>query len=208
MQVLQELMIKQRHVAGITQLVAAAHELNPVLPELGLRRTVQILLHLAKDLAWFVGAPGTWLLQVLRLLVFTVLMLPGFLPVTWHYLRSPAVRKNLKYGPSMRHQLDVYLPSTGTGAAAVVQPAPSDGFPVVLFVSGGAWIIGYKLWGWMMGQVFALNGVLCLCCDYRNFPQAEVPGMVEDVGRALYAASRLEHAHLPTTRPFVRPRRR
>ena len=52
-----------------------------------------------------------------------------------------------------------YIPCTGSGFGAKLQPVPEGGFPVVLFVSGGAWIIGYKLWGFIMGIVFQLADV-------------------------------------------------
>ena len=43
--------------------------------------------------------------------------------------------------------------------------------PVIIFVSGGAWIIGYKCWGALMGKMFSEHGVIFVTPDYRNFPQ-------------------------------------
>lgn len=43
--------------------------------------------------------------------------------------------------------------------------------PVIVFLSGGAWIIGYKCWGALMGKMFAEHGVIFVTPDYRNFPQ-------------------------------------
>ena len=160
-------------------------ELYTVHPNVGVVRTNWLLFRFTVELGWWIGLPGKWILQAVRLLLFAVIMLPGFLPVTWQYLTSPCIRKNLTYGKSMRHQCDVYIPCTGSGFGAKLQPVPEGGFPVVLFVSGGAWIIGYKLWGFIMGIVFQLNGVLFVACDYRNFPQARVPEMVDDVQEAL-----------------------
>lgn len=68
----------------------------------------------------------------------------------------------------------MYLPDAG-----------ADKAPVVIFVSGGAWIIGYKMWGFIMGQLFQKQGVLFVAPDYRNFPEATVGGMVEDVSAAV-----------------------
>ncbi|KAJ1624521.1 Alpha/Beta hydrolase protein, partial [Pavlovales sp. CCMP2436] len=79
------------------------------------------------------------------------------------------VLKNIVYGPSIRHQLDIYLPDT---------PGPH---PVVIFVSGGAWLIGYKCWPYLQALVLRANGVLVICPDYRNFPQSSINGMVTDV---------------------------
>ena len=38
--------------------------------------------------------------------------------------------------------------------------------------AGGAWTIGYKAWGSLLGRRLSKHGVLCYCIDYRNFPQA------------------------------------
>lgn len=67
---------------------------------------------------------------------------------------------------------------------------PSGGFmgqkvPVVVFISGGAWIIGYKAWGYIMGQMLQKQGVPFIAPDYRNFPEVDVGGMVDDVLCAL-----------------------
>ncbi|ETO03955.1 hypothetical protein RFI_33447, partial [Reticulomyxa filosa] len=44
-------------------------------------------------------------------------------------------------------------------------------YPVVIFVTGGAWMIGYKAWGAFMGMLLAQLGILFVTPDYRNFPQ-------------------------------------
>ena len=62
--------------------------------------------------------PGLWLWRFLLLLGFVVAMLPVFVPVLVHFLRSPRILKNIPYGPSIRHQLDVYLPSEAAVARA------------------------------------------------------------------------------------------
>ena len=36
-----------------------------------------------------------------------------------------------------------------------------------------------------MGRRFSENGVVCVCVDYRNYPQSRVVGMLEDVRDAL-----------------------
>ena len=37
--------------------------------------------------------------------------------------------------------------------------------------AGGAWTIGYKAWGSLLGRRLSKHGVLVYCLDYRNFPQ-------------------------------------
>ena len=59
------------------------------------------------------------------------------------------------------------------------------GKPVVIFLTGGAFIIGYKMWGALLARVLVPHGVLVVIPDYRNFPQANVGEMVEDVDEAI-----------------------
>ncbi|XP_031101229.1 isoprenylcysteine alpha-carbonyl methylesterase ICME-like isoform X1 [Ipomoea triloba] len=65
--------------------------------------------------------------------------------------------------------LDLYLPKNNDGPK-----------PIVAFVTGGAWIIGYKAWGSLLGQQLSERGVIVACIDYRNFPQATIGDMVRD----------------------------
>ena len=37
--------------------------------------------------------------------------------------------------------------------------------------AGGAWTIGYKAWGSLLGRRLSKHGCLVCCLDYRNFPQ-------------------------------------
>jgi len=149
--------------------------LNPIHPMLGAWKTAKDIALLTARLQWWLGFPRKWLVQVFRLLLFVLLMLPGFIPPFFTYIFSSKVKKNIVYGPSWRHQLDIYLPAV-TGAK---RP------PVVIFVSGGAWVIGYKAWGFIMGQIFQQSGVLFIAVDYRNFPEVTVGSMVDDVCRAV-----------------------
>lgn len=40
-----------------------------------------------------------------------------------------------------------------------------------VYSAGGAWTIGYKAWGSLLGRRLSKNGVIVCCLDYRNFPQ-------------------------------------
>lgn len=82
-----------------------------------------------------------------------------------------AVRRNVPYGDSPRNFLDLYLPDS----------APPGGAPVVVFLTGGMWIIGYKAWGALLARRLRDAGCLVVALDYRNFPQGCVTAMVEDV---------------------------
>lgn len=71
-------------------------------------------------------------------------------------------------------------PSSDTGLAPKKKLAP-----VVIFLTGGAWSIGYKAWGALLGLGLSAHGVLVLSVDYRNFPQTDISGMSLDVQTAL-----------------------
>ena len=58
-------------------------------------------------------------------------------------------------------------------------------FPMVIFVSGGAWIIGYYFWSVLLAKLLAARGYLVFVPDYRNFPQTTLEGMVVDVEDAV-----------------------
>jgi acetyl esterase/lipase len=122
-----------------------------------------------------------WVFMLLRLMTFVVFLMPGFMVFLYYYLTYPI--RGIPYGPSSRNLLDVYpiaanAPSPGKGGQ-------QQGAPVIVFLTGGAWIIGYKMWGALMGRALAPNGVLLIIPDYRNFPQTDVKGMLTDVDMAV-----------------------
>ena len=154
---------------------------NPIRADIGFFSTFQLLSSACAQLLWWLGVPGQWLLNFCWLILFVITMLPAFIPVFLHYLLSSSVAKNIPYGPSIRHQLDVYFPKNSNRS----DKSKATGLPVVIFFSGGAWIIGYKTWGFMMGKVMQANGIIFVAPDYRNFPQAVAKEMVEDVTLAV-----------------------
>ena len=143
------------------ELKAAARELFPFLSEL----------------LWYLGTPIAWIWQLVRLILFVIVLLPFFLPPTIKYALSSRVHKGMRYGPSVRHAVDVYVPESAPADSAT-------GTPVVIFVSGGAWIIGYRMWGFVMGLAMQQRGILFVSVDYRNFPQSRMPEMVDDISSA------------------------
>jgi hypothetical protein len=52
---------------------------------------------------------------------------------------------------------------------------------VVIFVTGGMWIIGYRAWGALLASRLRAAGCLVVALDYRNFPQGTVSHMAADV---------------------------
>ena len=79
------------------------------------------------------------------------------------YFFSDRVRRNIWYGRQARNLLDMYIPYRNWLQAGKV--------PVVVFVTGGAWTIGYKAWGALLARRLSQRGILVACLDYRNFPQ-------------------------------------
>ncbi|OVA05059.1 Alpha/beta hydrolase fold-3 [Macleaya cordata] len=103
-----------------------------------------------------------------------MLLLPGFFQVGYYYFRSSQVRRSIVYGDQPRNRLDLYLPANSDGPK-----------PVVAFITGGAWIIGYKAWGSLLGQQLAERDVIVACIDYRNFPQGTISDMVKDASEGI-----------------------
>ena len=89
------------------------------------------------------------------------------------YFFSPRLLRSVPYGSKPRNRLDVYLPRRAwrrRGATC----------PVVIYVTGGAWTIGYKAWGALFGRRLSQRGLLVFCLDYRNFPQGTALDMLQD----------------------------
>jgi prenylcysteine alpha-carboxyl methylesterase len=117
-----------------------------------------------------------WIVNFYRLLVYAVLLWPAWVTVGRWYMTDKNIIRNVQYGRNARNFLDVYLPRKSASTKKTT--------PVVLFVTGGAWVIGYKAWGALLGKVLMRFGILTIMADYRNFPQASVPEMLEDVDAA------------------------
>ncbi|MFN6994685.1 MAG: alpha/beta hydrolase [Aquincola tertiaricarbonis] len=86
------------------------------------------------------------------------------------------VTAGVAYGPGPRQQLDVYRPAG---------PAPSDGWPMVVFFYGGSWNSGARADYAFVGQALASRGIVALVADYRLYPQMRYPGFLQDCAAAL-----------------------
>lgn len=56
---------------------------------------------------------------------------------------------------------------------------------MIVFVPGGAWIIGYKMWGYFLALTLMENDTIVICPDHRNFPEVSCGDMLADVDAAL-----------------------
>ncbi|KAJ3695318.1 hypothetical protein LUZ60_000695 [Juncus effusus] len=115
-----------------------------------------------------------WVSRLLALAIYAFLLMPGFLQVGYYYFFSSQVHRSVVYGGQPRNRLDLYLPKVCSGSN-----------PVVAFVTGGAWIIGYKAWGSLLGKRLADRGIIVACIDYRNFPQGTIGDMVQDASEGI-----------------------
>ncbi|CAO1945296.1 unnamed protein product [Urochloa humidicola] len=120
------------------------------------------------------GIGYRWMSQLLALTIYAILLMPGFIQVGYYYFFSSQVRRSIVYGDQPRNRLDLYVPEDSS------RPCP-----VVAFVTGGAWIIGYKAWGALLGRRLAERGIIVACIDYRNFPQGTIGDMVTDASQGI-----------------------
>ncbi|CAI9109986.1 OLC1v1009936C1 [Oldenlandia corymbosa var. corymbosa] len=133
-----------------------------------------LLTSLSFTLLSYLGVGYRWITRLLALALYAMLLMPGFLQVAFCYFFSSNVRRSVVYGEQPRNRLDLYLPPSLDGPK-----------PVVIFVTGGAWIIGYKAWGSFLGLQLAERDIIVACLDYRNFPQGTISDMVKDVSQGI-----------------------
>ncbi|KAK7266738.1 hypothetical protein RIF29_19390 [Crotalaria pallida] len=133
-----------------------------------------LITRLTFTLLRYLGIGYRWIKQFLALATYAMLLMPGFLQVAYCYFFSSKVKRSIVYGDRPRNRLDLYLPTD------IHKPVP-----VMVFVTGGAWIIGYKAWGSLLGLQLAERGIIVACLDYRNFPQGTISDMVSDTSQGI-----------------------
>ncbi|XP_076920132.1 putative isoprenylcysteine alpha-carbonyl methylesterase ICMEL2 [Bidens hawaiensis] len=133
-----------------------------------------LITRLTFTLLRYLGVGRRWISRLLALGLYAMLLMPGFLQVLYQYFTSSQIRRSIVYGDKPRNRLDLYLPKN------INSPKP-----VIIFVTGGAWIIGYKGWGSLLGFQLSERDIIVTCLDYRNFPQGTISDMVEDVSRGI-----------------------
>ena len=158
--------------------LSALQEPAPAEPILDAGREVLLVFRLASTLLGYLGIGWKWMVALGQLVAFAGLLMPGFLQMVLFYFFSPRIHRSVRYGPHPRNFLDVYVPR--------LQWLTLEGpRPVVIYVTGGAWTIGYKAWGALVGRRLSQRGVLVFCLDYRNFPQGTGLDMLEDVNAGI-----------------------
>ncbi|KAK6116381.1 hypothetical protein DH2020_049843 [Rehmannia glutinosa] len=145
-----------------------------------------LVTRLSFKLLRYLGVGYRWITRFLALGCYAFLLFPGFVQVGYHYFFSNQIRRGIVYGDQPRNRLDLYVPKNSEGPK-----------PVVAFITGGAWIIGYKAWGTLLGQQLSERDIIVACIDYRNFPQGTISDMVKDASQAgahIAACALLEQA--------------
>ncbi|KAK4715338.1 hypothetical protein R3W88_013676 [Solanum pinnatisectum] len=164
---------RRRRIASANSLLSGAVE--------GCRREMgraasdtYVVTRLSFKLLRYLGVGYRWIARFLALGCYAMLLIPGFIQVGYYYFYSSQVLRGIVYGDQPRNRLDLYLPKNMNGPK-----------PVVAFVTGGAWIIGYKAWGSLLGQQLSERDIIVACIDYRNFPQGTISDMVKDASQGI-----------------------
>ena len=91
-------------------------------------------------------------------------------------------RGSIAYGKAPRQRVDVYTPKAGARANR----------PVVVYFYGGAWQSGDLSDSRVVAQALAAQGIVAIAADYRSYPEAVFPGILDDPA----AAVRWTHDHV------------
>jgi len=142
-----------------------------------LQKHLTTLLRMATCLHYFSWYIPFLLRDVCRLFCFVIMLAPGFLRFFWYYVWTSGRIIRRYDNRSCRQFLDLYKAKNNSGDSSLA--------PVVVFYTGGAWCIGYKMWGALMARALTHAGILVVIPDYRNYPCARVPEMVDDVEKSL-----------------------
>ncbi len=99
-----------------------------------------------KLFAFLLRGTRTWIVMFGRLMIFTCVLGIGWYRLIKYWVFSPLILRNVEYGQGgkFRNVMDIYLPvphNPSVNAEKSIREAEA-GAPVVIFVSGGAWIIG------------------------------------------------------------------
>ncbi len=84
------------------------------------------------------------------------------------------VQSGIRYGPDVRHSLDIYVPKQRTGPLSVV-----------VFFYGGSWRGGNRADYLFAADALTSRGYVAIVPDYRLFPDVRFPAFVEDGAKAV-----------------------
>lgn len=90
------------------------------------------------------------------------------------------IDRGIRYQNQPRGHLDVYIPVPGDG-----YPKPAKGYPVVIFIYGGAWDSGDRQEYKFVGEALAARGIVVVIPNYRLYPEVRYPAFLRDNARAV-----------------------
>ena len=146
---------------------------------------IPILAPLATRLMRLLGLGIKAYSMLFRLVVFALAMSPALIKAGVWWWNSRTISRGIKYAANPRNYLDIYHASADGTGTPVTMDNDTAKYPVVVYVTGGAWIIGYKAWAAPLGEYLSKHGVVMVSVDYRNFPQGTLQDMCQDVSAAL-----------------------
>ena len=159
-------------------------------------RYLSIMSYISRLICWTLPLS---LFNCFRLFLFVVSLSPGFFRFAWYYF-VVSDRVSVRYADeSIRQQIDVYrscqrdiqhegqreplLDREGIGRGG--EMTCRSNAPVLIFCTGGAWLIGYKMWGTLLARALTATGVVVVIPDMQNYPSVYIPDMVNDVDLAI-----------------------
>eukprot|EP01041_Mallomonas_annulata_P007750 gene7750-15854_t len=127
----------------------------------------------------------TWIVMFVRLVCFVIILIPGWVELLRYWIYDPSIIRNVEFGRGYRFRnvLDVYLPYSCPSTSSTSENLNKA--TIIVLMSGGAWIIGYKFWSALIAKSFARMGLVVVVPDYRNFPQGDIEDMCDDLRQAL-----------------------
>ncbi|KFM26736.1 hypothetical protein F751_2713 [Auxenochlorella protothecoides] len=99
-------------------------------------KDIFLVTKLAARLWTYVAKGWMWLLNFWRLVLFATILFPGFAQMIVFYFFSPRLLRSIAFGSKPRNRLDVFVPRRRWQRQGPL--------PTVIFITGGAWTIGYK----------------------------------------------------------------
>lgn len=147
---------------------------------------IPVLAPLVSKLIRLLGLGVKAYAMLFRLIIFAFSLSPAIVKAGTWWFRSPTIAKGVPYGKKARNFLDIYqVTRLDSSSDSFGDPDACPSRPVVVYITGGAWIIGYKAWAAPLGEYLSKNGVMMVSVDYRNFPQGNLADMQEDVEAAI-----------------------
>ena len=101
-----------------------------------------------------------------------------------------SVEHGVEFGVHQQ-RLDIFRPLHATPRA-----------PIILFLHGGAWIMGNRAEYYFVGTVLAARGYVTIIPDYRKYPKVRFPAFVEDAAAA-YCWTAETFAGAAQNRPII-----